>query len=103
MSRNLFKYSLSASIALAALGLSTQQSAAVPAAPVVVVTTAGTSAWPVWVLGGGVVSLMLRAAYVYNTECRELTSNEAFTGVVPLWPVYHKPSNQCFMPARKRR
>ena len=41
--------------------------------------------WPVWALGGGVLSIMVRAAYVYRTECRELTAEEAFGGMGP-WP-----------------
>jgi hypothetical protein len=55
----------------------------------------GAAPWPVWVLGIGVVSLMLRAAVVYNRECRELTSEEAMTGMIPLWPAYHQPVSQC--------
>jgi hypothetical protein len=51
--------------------------------------------WPVWVLGIGVISLMIRAAVVYNRECRELTSAEAMSGMIPLWPAYHQPVSQC--------
>ena len=61
----------------------------------VVAAGGGGAGWPVWVLGGGVLSLMLRAAVVYNRECRELTQEEAITGMVPLWPVYHQPRNRC--------
>ena len=40
--------------------------------------------WPAIVLIGGVVSIMLNAAIVWNTECRELTLGEAFTaGALP--------------------
>ena len=42
------------------------------------------SPWPVIVLIGGVVSIMLNAAIVWNAECRELTLGEAFTaGALP--------------------
>ena len=51
-------------------------------------------------MGGGVASLMLRAAYVYRTECRELTLEEAFGGVVGPWPLYHQARNQCGATAR---
>jgi len=50
--------------------------------------------WPVWAMGGGVLSIMVRAAYVYRTECRELTVEEAFGGMGP-WPVYQRVNNQC--------
>ena len=62
--------------------------------------SSGAAPWPVWLLGGGVASLMLRAAYVYRTHCRELTGEEAFTGMVPLWPAYQQSKNQCAPPAR---
>ena len=81
---------LAAAATLALAALPVQQAAASgPAAP-----------WPVWALGGGVASLMLRAAYVYRTECRELTLEEAFGGVVGPWPLYHQARNQCGATAR---
>ena len=79
--------------ATAATVATTQQAAAQAAAPVVVTTTI--SPWPVWVLGGGVISLMVRAAVVQNQECRELTTDEAITGRVPLWPLYHRSNDRC--------
>ena len=79
-----------ATLALAALPI--QQASATTK---VYVATAGTAPWPVWALGGGVLSLMVRAAYVYRTECRELTAAEAFGGAVGPWPLYHQASNQC--------
>ena len=98
MSRNLLKFGLSASIALAALGLSAKQSSAQNRPPIIVTGAGAGGAWPVWVVGGGVVSLMLRAAYVYNSECRELTTSEAITGTAPLWPVYHQRNDRCGPP-----
>ncbi len=84
-----------ASFAAAALP-ATQAAATTP----VVVTAGGTSPWPVWLLGAGVVSLMARAAYVYRTECRELTREEAFGGVAGPWPLYHQANNKCAPAAR---
>ncbi len=37
------------------------------------------SPWPVIVLFVGTASVMVNAAYVWNTQCRELTSQEAMT------------------------
>jgi hypothetical protein len=37
------------------------------------------SPWPVVVVFVGTVSVMLNAAIVWNTQCRELTSQEAMT------------------------
>jgi hypothetical protein len=51
--------------------------------------------WPVWALGAGVLSIMVRAAYVYRTECRELKTEEAFGGMVGPWPIYHQAKSQC--------
>ncbi len=79
-----------ASFALAALP-ATQAAAS----GVVVVTPGATAPWPVWALGGSVLSIMVRAAYVYRTECRELTAEEAFGGAVTPWPLYHQARNQC--------
>jgi hypothetical protein len=86
-------------LAVAALGMTagtlatTQQAAAQAPAPAVVVTPV--APWPVWVLGGGVISLMVRAAVVQNQQCRELTTDEAITGMVPLWPLYQREDNRC--------
>ena len=87
-----------ATLATAALPAS-QASAAGPVyvAPVGGGTTG--APWPVWALGAGVLSIMVRAAYVYRTECRELTGAEAFGGMGP-WPIYHQPKNQCGATAR---
>ena len=79
-----------ATLALAALPI--QQASATTN---VYVATSGAAPWPVWALGGGVLSLMVRAAYVYRTECRELTVAEAFGGAVGPWPLHHQASNQC--------
>ena len=38
---------------------------------------------------------MLRAAVVQAQECRELTTDEAITGLVPLWPLYQRPNDRC--------
>ena len=84
--------------ALAAAALPVQQATASPV--YVAAASTGAAPWPVWLLGGGVASLMLRAAYVYRTQCRELTGEEAFTGMVPLWPAYQQSKNQCAPPAR---
>jgi hypothetical protein len=90
---------LTLAAALAAAALPVQQAAATT--PVyVAAASAGAAPWPVWLLGGGVASLMLRAAYVYRTQCRELTVEEAFTGTVPLWPAYQQSRNQCAPAAR---
>ena len=51
--------------------------------------------WPVWALGGGVLSVMIRAAYVYRTQCRELTAEEAFTGLAVVWPAYQRNQSKC--------
>jgi hypothetical protein len=42
-------------------------------------TPHGTPPWPVVVVFVGVASVMLNAAIVWNTQCRELTSEEAAT------------------------
>ena len=39
----------------------------------------GIRPWPVIAVFGGTAGVMLNAAYVWNTQCRELTSNEAMT------------------------
>ena len=98
MSKKLIKISVAATLSLAALGLSCQQvSAQVIGAPAVVVGSTGgaSSAVAPIVLGGAVLSIMIRAAYVHSTECRELTTEEALTGVLPIWGVYHKTNNKC--------
>jgi len=51
--------------------------------------------WPVWVLGISALSMIIRGAVVWNTECRELTLEEAWGGTSPLWPVFHKSRSQC--------
>ncbi len=78
-------FALTAAAALAATALSGTQALANGTSP---------APWPVWALGGGVLTIMARAAYVYRTECRELTTEEAFGGMGP-WPVYHQARNQC--------
>lgn len=55
----------------------------------------GAGPWPVWVLGISALSIIIRGAVVWNTECRELTLEEALGGTSPLWPVFHKPRSQC--------
>ena len=83
---------LTATAAFAAAALPTtpaQATSVIYAAP-----ATASAPWPVWVLGGGVLSIMVRAAYVYRTECRQLTGEEAFGGMGP-WPVYHQARNQC--------
>ena len=84
---------MTAALALAA--------AALPAAPALANTPTAGAPWPVWALGGGVLSIMVRAAYVWRTECRELTSQEAFGGMVGPWPIYHQPRNQCGVTAAR--
>ena len=74
---------LAAALAVAALSGTQAQAHSPVAAP-----------WPVWALGGGVLSIMARAAYVYRTECRELTAEEAFGGMGP-WPAYQRVNNKC--------
>ncbi len=37
------------------------------------------SPWPVVVVFVGVASVIVNAAYIWNTQCRELTSDEAMT------------------------
>ena len=51
--------------------------------------------WPVWVLGIGTLSLIIRGVVVYRTECRELTTEEAIGGLSVLWPVFHQSRSQC--------
>ena len=87
---------------IAAAGLATAALPAAPAAasPVYVASASSSAPWPVWALGLGVVSIMARAAYVYRTECRELTGAEAFGGMVGPWPIYHQPNNKCGATAR---
>ena len=46
---------------------------------------------------------MLRAAVVQANECRELTLEEAVTGMVPVWIVYRDVNNLCGIPVRRRR
>src|SRR5271169_5009340 len=41
--------------------------------------TSGPTPWPVIILGAGVVSLMANAAIVSQTQCRELTLQEAYS------------------------
>ncbi len=85
-----------ATMALAALPVQQASATTTVYAP----SPGGAAPWPVWILGGGVLSVMVRAAYVYRTECRELTSAEAFGGAVGPWPLYHQASNQCGASAR---
>jgi len=87
-------------IAAAALGTAALPAAPAAASPVYVASASSGAPWPVWTLGLGVVSIMARAAYVYRTECRELTGAEAFGGMVGPWPLYHKARNHCGAKAR---
>ena len=41
--------------------------------------TSGPTPWPVIILGAGVVSLITNAAIVSQTQCRELTLQEAYS------------------------
>jgi len=52
---------------------------------------------PVFVLFGGVASVMLNAAWVWKTQCRELTSQEAETSTfLPLIGIFFdKQASQC--------
>jgi len=88
---------LTLAAALAAAAFPVQQASA---STYVVAASSGAVPWPVWALGGSVLSIMVRAAYVYRTECRELTSEEAFGGAVGPWPIYHQVRNQCGATAR---
>jgi hypothetical protein len=53
--------------------------------------------WPVIVLGASVVSVILNAAIVSNTQCRELTQQEALSSL--LLPfigfAFNKQNNKC--------
>ena len=55
------------------------------------------SPWPVIVLFVGTASVMLNAAIVWNTQCRELTSQEAMTSAfLPLVGIaLDAQANQC--------
>ena len=44
-------------------------------------TPSSPTPWPVIILGAGVVSVILNAAIVSQTQCRELTQQEAFTSL----------------------
>ena len=103
MSRRVVALAVSACLAVSTIGLSAQPAAAAPPAiipPVHVAPLA--AAWPAWTVIGAVVGIMVRAAYVQNTECRELTLEEAVTGMAPFWPAFHKVNNRCGVPARHR-
>ena len=54
---------------------------------------------PVFVLFGGVASVMLNAAWVWKTQCRELTSQEAETSTfLPLIGIFFdKQASQCHL------
>jgi hypothetical protein len=43
---------------------------------------AGPTPWPVIVIGAAVVSVILNAAIVSNTQCRELTQQEALSSLL---------------------
>ncbi len=96
MSIRNYIFALAAAGSLAAVALPTTE--ALAAGPIYVASASASAPWPVWALGGGVLSIMVRAAYVYRTECRELTVEEAFGGMGP-WPVYHQVRSQCKAPA----
>ncbi len=53
--------------------------AGIPIAPIPCPTPSSQTPWPVIVLGAGVVSLILNAAIVSQTQCRELTLHEAYS------------------------
>lgn len=95
MSRRFKVLGLSAAIAVSALGVSTQYSAAQVQGAAVVARSAASVAWPAWIVGGGIVSVMARAAVVHHTLCRELTINEAIGGMSPFWPIYQRRDDRC--------
>lgn len=96
MSVSILKAAAVAVVAAAALLPTTQSASAKPA--IIVTPAAG-----VGIFMGAGASTMLRAAYVWNTECRYLTFNEAVTGLLPIWPLFHKPDNQCVTTQRITR
>ena len=104
MSRRIVALSLASALAVTSIGLTARPASAhyhhmmIPFGH-----GAAGSAWPAWVLIGGVLSLMLRAAVVQANECRELTLEEAVTGMVPVWIVYRDVNNLCGIPVRRRR
>jgi len=51
------------------------------AAPIPCPTPSSPTPWPVIILGAGVVSLILNAAIVSQTQCRELLQQEALTSL----------------------
>ncbi len=95
MNRKLATIALAATLGATSVTITSSQATPVIAAPVAVAHAGGAAPWGLFAFGGAVVSLMIRAAVVWNTECRELTSEEAFTGLAPIWPVFHKPMNKC--------
>jgi hypothetical protein len=68
-------------------------------APVVVPCPTGhaPSPWPVIVVFAGTASVMLNAALVWNTQCRELTSQEAMTSAfLPLLGIaFNAQASKC--------
>ena len=58
---------------------------------------AGSSPWPVIVIGAGVVSVIINSIIVAQTQCRELTSNEAWTSIfLPFLGIaFNKVNNLC--------
>ena len=57
----------------------------------------GPTPWPVIVIGAGVISVMLNALIVSNTQCRELTNEEAISSVfLPFLGIaFNKQMNHC--------
>jgi len=60
----------------------------------------GPSPWPVIVIGAGVVSVILNGIIVAQTQCRELTSNEAMASIfLPfLGMAFNQRHNLCHPP-----
>ena len=81
--RRMIAAALSVALAASAFTLSSRPASANLLPPVYHAAPLG-AAWPAWSVMGAVVGIMVRAAYVYNTECRELTLDEAITGMAPM-------------------
>jgi hypothetical protein len=52
--------------------------------------------WAPIIMGASVVSVMINAAIVYQTQCRELTLQEAYASTLPVigW-LFNQQNNQC--------
>jgi len=55
-----------------------------------------TTPWAPIVMGASVVSVMINAAIIYQTQCRELTFQEAYASTLPVigW-LFNQQNNQC--------